>query len=430
MTIEAAIGFEAVRNWWGRSFCVWELLEVEGAIGCVAYQRDLALAAILGAEHERLLQSACRVGQGEEGLMRSLRCLSVDGRQVDLQRVGRTQSDCLGERGGSAEPAGVSLQSQSFACSSAHLSFAAPPTPAPLLAIATVASSKLHAAADAIEAPESSSEDTRPKESFMVDVCKKVNAKPLSDARGQLSCVASCARAASVIGWSAASSHASLQPSCASLDDCSNETKGKTYCFQKILTTADISLLILARYFGSIPPRDPLQSSQRLQQVDGRCSEQDALVSGELYTHFNTCAKAPKSRAETRCIRMRTRSMVQEPPNREALHRPLNHGNGPHSKYILTMPPSHSTNNPLTSSPTQCSITTSSDGDVPTVAAPRQNHPFHHHRPLVCWYYRAYIALCKLLLYGSEQQFLVLHSVLMFLAFRSPANSTLYAGPA
>jgi hypothetical protein len=112
MTIEAAIGFEAVRNWWGRSFCVWELLEVEGAIGCVAYQRDLALAAILGAEHERLLQSACRVGQGEEGLVRSLRCLSVDGCEVDLQRVGGAQSDCLRERRCSAEPGGVSLHVQ------------------------------------------------------------------------------------------------------------------------------------------------------------------------------------------------------------------------------------------------------------------------------------------------------------------------------
>jgi hypothetical protein len=87
----------------------------------------------------------------------------------------------------------------------AHLFFAAPPTPAPLLAIATVASSKLHAAADAIDAPESSSEDTRPKESFIIDVCRKVNAELSSDARGQLSCVASRARAASVIGWPAAS---------------------------------------------------------------------------------------------------------------------------------------------------------------------------------------------------------------------------------
>ena len=114
MTIEAGIGFEAARNWWGRSFCVWELLEVEGAIGCVAYQRDLSLAAVLDAEHERLLQSACRVGQGEESLVRSLRCLSVDGCEVDFQRVGGAESDCLRERRCSGEPGGVSLQSQSL----------------------------------------------------------------------------------------------------------------------------------------------------------------------------------------------------------------------------------------------------------------------------------------------------------------------------
>ena len=84
MTIEAGIGFEAARNWWGRSFCVWELLEVEGAIGCVAYQRDLSLAAVLDAEHERLLQSACRVGQGEESLVRSLRGLSINGGEESL----------------------------------------------------------------------------------------------------------------------------------------------------------------------------------------------------------------------------------------------------------------------------------------------------------------------------------------------------------
>jgi hypothetical protein len=37
----------------------------------------------------------------------------------------------------------------------------------------TVASSKLQAAADAIDAPESNSEDTKPKETLMIDVWKK-----------------------------------------------------------------------------------------------------------------------------------------------------------------------------------------------------------------------------------------------------------------
>ena len=54
-----------------------------------------------------------------------------------------------------------------------YLSFEAPPTPAPLLAIETVASSKLQAAAEAIDAPESRSEDTKPKDTFMVDVCEE-----------------------------------------------------------------------------------------------------------------------------------------------------------------------------------------------------------------------------------------------------------------
>lgn len=49
-----------------------------------------------------------------------------------------------------------------------------------------MASWKLHAAAEAIDAPESKSEDTKPKDTFMIDVCKRVNAELLSDARGQL----------------------------------------------------------------------------------------------------------------------------------------------------------------------------------------------------------------------------------------------------
>jgi hypothetical protein len=67
---------------------------------------------------------------------------------------------------------------------SPHLFLEAPPTPAPFAAMETVASSKLQAAADAIDAPESSSDDTKPKETFILDVCKRVNAELSSDARG------------------------------------------------------------------------------------------------------------------------------------------------------------------------------------------------------------------------------------------------------
>lgn len=55
----------------------------------------------------------------------------------------------------------------------AHLFLFAPPTPAPLVAMETVASSKLQDAADAIDAPESSSDDTRPRESFMIGVVRR-----------------------------------------------------------------------------------------------------------------------------------------------------------------------------------------------------------------------------------------------------------------
>lgn len=75
----------------------------------------------------------------------------------------------------------IVLKLQGLKCT--HLVLAAPPTPAPLLAIPTVASSKLHAAADAIDAPESKSEDTKPKETFMIGVCKGVNAELLGVAR-------------------------------------------------------------------------------------------------------------------------------------------------------------------------------------------------------------------------------------------------------
>lgn len=44
-----------------------------------------------------------------------------------------------------------------------------------------------------MDAPESRSEDTSPKETFMIDVCKRVDAELLSDARGQLAWTAQAA---------------------------------------------------------------------------------------------------------------------------------------------------------------------------------------------------------------------------------------------
>lgn len=74
------------------------------AIGCCSYQRDLALATVLDAEYKRLLQSRCRIGQGEERLVWTLRLGSIESRQVKLQRVGCAQSHALRKRGCRAEP--------------------------------------------------------------------------------------------------------------------------------------------------------------------------------------------------------------------------------------------------------------------------------------------------------------------------------------
>ena len=67
------------------------MLALPCAIESDAYQRDLALAAVLDAEHERLLQSACGVCQSEESLVRLLGSLPINGCKVELQRVGRAQ---------------------------------------------------------------------------------------------------------------------------------------------------------------------------------------------------------------------------------------------------------------------------------------------------------------------------------------------------
>jgi hypothetical protein len=85
MTIEAAIGLEAVRNWWGRSLWDWESQLRPSAIALDTYQIDLALAALLHIEHTRLFQASGGVSQGEESLVRSLRSLSIDGREQQLQ---------------------------------------------------------------------------------------------------------------------------------------------------------------------------------------------------------------------------------------------------------------------------------------------------------------------------------------------------------
>ena len=112
MTTDAGMGLEAVRNWWGRSFCVCRLLALPGAIESFAYQRDLALATLLDAEDERLLQSACRVGQGKESLVRLLRSLSINSCEIELQRVGCAKRHSLCEGCSSAEPG--SCQSSHF----------------------------------------------------------------------------------------------------------------------------------------------------------------------------------------------------------------------------------------------------------------------------------------------------------------------------
>lgn len=164
--------------------CLRRGLGVPCAIGRCAYQRDLGLAAVLDGEDKGFLQPAHGVGQGQESLVRPLRRLSVDGGEVELQRVGRAKGYCLCEGCCSTEPGSRQYTYPNKCIRGAHLSFAAPPTPAPLLAMETVASSKLQAAAEAIEAPESSSEETNPKETFMVDVCKGGNAELWSDARG------------------------------------------------------------------------------------------------------------------------------------------------------------------------------------------------------------------------------------------------------
>jgi hypothetical protein len=87
MTIEAVIGFEAVRNWWGRSLWDWGYQLRPSAIALYTYQIDLALAALLHIEHKRLFQASGRVGQSEESLVWSLRTLSIDGREQQLQGI-------------------------------------------------------------------------------------------------------------------------------------------------------------------------------------------------------------------------------------------------------------------------------------------------------------------------------------------------------
>lgn len=91
--------------------CLREVLVVLGAIGCCAYQRDLALAAVLDGEDKGLLQPARRVGQGEKGLVRALGRLSINSGEVELERVGGAKRYCLCEGGCSTEPGKLSASS-------------------------------------------------------------------------------------------------------------------------------------------------------------------------------------------------------------------------------------------------------------------------------------------------------------------------------
>lgn len=63
----------------------------------MAYQLDSRLAALLDSKDERLLKTSLGLVKSEEGLMRSLCCLVLGGRQKQLQRVGRAELDLLTE---------------------------------------------------------------------------------------------------------------------------------------------------------------------------------------------------------------------------------------------------------------------------------------------------------------------------------------------
>lgn len=71
------------------------------------YQLDLALAVVLNAQGERVLQTSGRLGEGQESLVRALGLLAFDGGEDDLQSVLGAQNDGLLKRRLGAEPVGA-----------------------------------------------------------------------------------------------------------------------------------------------------------------------------------------------------------------------------------------------------------------------------------------------------------------------------------
>lgn len=138
----------------------------------MTYQFDLGLAALLDIEDERFLEASVGLVKSEEGLVRSLCCLVLGGCHDQLERVGGAKLDLLAEMGSRRQSVGEELVLRyDNACTiAAHFSLRAPPTPAPLLAMLRVASSKLHEAAAARPEPSDNNGRTIALENFMVVV--------------------------------------------------------------------------------------------------------------------------------------------------------------------------------------------------------------------------------------------------------------------
>jgi hypothetical protein len=64
----------------------------------MTYQLNSSLAALFDSQYERLLKTGLGLVEGEEGLVRSLRCLVLGGCQEQFERVGRAELDLLAER--------------------------------------------------------------------------------------------------------------------------------------------------------------------------------------------------------------------------------------------------------------------------------------------------------------------------------------------
>ena len=90
--MDAGIGLEAARNWWGRSLWDYEISKVcINSIKGPTYEIDLGLSALLDAEDKRLFQARCRVSQGEEGLVWPLGRLPIRGGEHEFQRIAFAQ---------------------------------------------------------------------------------------------------------------------------------------------------------------------------------------------------------------------------------------------------------------------------------------------------------------------------------------------------